>query len=259
MQRQIEERVEGTEKEIMALKEMLIEMKKSMERMTDELTESHSYKKREKSRTSDGSVMKLKEKMDDMDTTNEANLTTVDQSKYKKLEMLMFMGENSESWVYRVEHFFEINSLPETEKVKVDIISFGQDEVDWYIWSHNRKKVESWEDSKGRMFEFFKDSGQKSLVARLIRSQQDGSYNDYVKKFLNYSAPLPHMSKSVLRDVFVTGLESNLQAEVINRHPQTLEDCMKEAQLVNNRNLAFKIGQGRVGIDKTKKRRRKHR
>ena len=75
-----------------------------------------------------------------------------------------------------------------------------------------RKKVESWEDLKGRMFEFFKDSGQKSLVARLIRIQQDGSYSDYVKNFVTYLAPLPPMEESVLRDAFLTGLEPNLQA-----------------------------------------------
>ncbi|TYK23312.1 peroxidase 64 [Cucumis melo var. makuwa] len=45
-------------------------------------------------------------------------------------------------------------------------------------------------------------------------------HNDYVKKFVNYSAPLPHMAESVLMDAFVTGLEPTLQAEVISRHPQ---------------------------------------
>ncbi|KAA0057684.1 retrotransposon protein [Cucumis melo var. makuwa] len=64
---------------------------------------------------------------------------------------------------------------------------------------------------------------------RLIHIQQDRTYNDYVKKFLNYSAPLPRMEESVLRDAFVTGLELALQAEVISRHPQTLEECMKKA------------------------------
>lgn len=66
------------------------------------------------------------------------------------------------------------------------------------------------------MFEFFRDSGQKSLGARLIRIEQDGSYNDYLKKFVNYSAPLPQMPESVLMDAFVTRLEPALQAEVIN-------------------------------------------
>ena len=76
-----------------------------------------------------------------------------------------------------------------------------------YRWTHNKKRVESWEDLKGRMFEYFKDSGQKSLVARLILIQQEGSYNDYVKNFVTYLAPLPHMAESVLRDAFLTALE----------------------------------------------------
>ncbi|XP_016900785.2 uncharacterized protein LOC107991020 [Cucumis melo] len=98
------------------------------------------------------------------------------------------------------------------------------------------------------MFEFFKDSGQKSLGTRLIRIQQDGSYNDYVKKIMNYSTPLSHMAESVLRDAFVTSLELALQAEVISRHPQTLEQCMKEAQLVNDCNLTLKLAREELGL-----------
>ncbi|TYK02434.1 retrotransposon protein [Cucumis melo var. makuwa] len=248
-QRQMEERVEGTEKELLSLKEMLLEMKKVVERLADEMKENHSYKKKEESgTTSDGSVMKLKGKMDETEPVTETNGTVTDQSKYKKLEMPMFLGENPESWVYRAEDFFEINNLPESEKVKVAVVSFGQDEVDWYRWSHNRKKVESWEDLKSRMFEFFRDSGQKSLGARLIRIQQDGSYNEYVKKLVTYSAPLPYVAESVLVDAFVTGLEPSLQAEVISRHPQTLEECMREAQLVNDRNLALKLTKMELGM-----------
>ena len=48
-QRQIEERVEETEKEIFGMKEILMEMKKSMERMADELRENHIYKKKKMS------------------------------------------------------------------------------------------------------------------------------------------------------------------------------------------------------------------
>ena len=62
-QRQIEDRVDGTEKEILGLKEMILEMKKSMDRIAEEMRESHSYKRREESGTTDGSVMELKGKM----------------------------------------------------------------------------------------------------------------------------------------------------------------------------------------------------
>ena len=69
-----------------------------------------------------------------------------------------------------------------------------------------------------------------------------------MKKFVTYSAPLPHMAESVLLGAFVIGLEPALQAEVIGQHPQTLEECMKEAQLVNDWNLALKLAKAELGI-----------
>lgn len=93
-QRQIEERVNGTEKEIMGLKEMILEMKKSMDRLTDEMRESHNCKRIEESETSDGSIMKLKGKVDDTEMTMEPNMGNTDRSKYKKVEMSMFTGLN---------------------------------------------------------------------------------------------------------------------------------------------------------------------
>ena len=85
------------------------------------------------------------------------------------------------------------------------------------------------------------------MGARLIRIKQDGSYLDYLKKFLNYSAPLPEMAESVLIDSFVTGLETNLKVEVLSRHPVTLEDCMQEAQMVSDRDLAIKLALNECG------------
>ncbi|TYK14439.1 uncharacterized protein E5676_scaffold186G00980 [Cucumis melo var. makuwa] len=203
VQRQMEERVDGTEKEILSLKEMMLEMKKAVERLADEMKESQSYKKKkeESGTTSDGSVMKPKGKVDETELITETNGTVIDRSKYKKLRCRCF-------W----------------EKIQ----SHGCTGQSIFLRSIICLKLR-------------RDSGQKSLGARLIRIQQDGSYNDYVKKFVTYSAPLPYMAESVLVDAFVTGLEPSLQAEVISRHPQTLEECMKEAQLVNDRNLALKL------------------
>ena len=45
------------------------------------------------------------------------------------------------------------------------------------------------------MFEHFKVQGEGSLGARLMHSTR-WSYTDYVKKFLNYFAPLLEMAES---------------------------------------------------------------
>ncbi|TYK05651.1 Retrotransposable element Tf2 [Cucumis melo var. makuwa] len=193
------------------MKEMMLNLLKSMESLTEEVKEGSRAKLREESGASEGSVLK------------------------------MFNGENPETWIYRAEHYFDINELVDEEKVKVAVVSFGPNEVNWFHWSNNRKKVKTWEDLKRRMFEHFKSPGEGSLGARLIRIKQDGCYSDYLKKFLEYSAPLPEMAESVLIDAFVTGLETNLQAEVKSRHPVTLEECMREAQMVSDRDLAINL------------------
>ena len=105
-------------------------MKKLMDRMTDELRENHGTKKREEAGTTEGPMLKLKGKLEDTETTAESGGSNAGRSKYKKLEMLLFTGVNPESWAYRAEHFFDINNLSEAEKVKVAVVSFGQEEVD---------------------------------------------------------------------------------------------------------------------------------
>lgn len=82
------------------------------------------------------------------------------------------------------------------------------------------RKVTSWEDLKNRMFEHFQPNKEGSLGVRLIRIKQDGTYAEYLNKFLIYSATLPKMAKSVLMDAFVIGLKP-FQAKVASRHPKT--------------------------------------
>lgn len=76
------------------------------------------------------------------------------------------------------------------------------------------------------------------MVARLIGIKQEETYADYVKKFVSYSALLPNMVESVLIDTFMKGLKPDIRVEVTSRHPVGLEGCMREAQLVNDRNVA---------------------
>lgn len=46
---------------------------------------------------------------------------------------------------------FEIHELSEVEKVKVPVVSFTEDEVNWFCWSHTRSPTTTWEELKKRM------------------------------------------------------------------------------------------------------------
>ncbi|XP_038893564.1 uncharacterized protein LOC120082453 [Benincasa hispida] len=230
-QKQIENRLEKNEREVSEMKEMMLGLCKNIEKLTEEMRESNTAQKVEESGASDGRRMKMKRTADETESTPSNGGGGSDKSKYKRLEIPIFAGENPESWVYRAEHYFEIYELSDQEKVKVVVINFGPEEVDWFRWSHNRRPINMWEELKIRMFEYYRPTGEGSLSARLLRIKQEGSYADYVKKFVTYSAPLPDLAEEVLKDAFVNGLEPTLRVEVISRKMITLEECIYEAQL----------------------------
>lgn len=161
------------------------------------MSKNSASKKKEESRTSDGLVLKMKGKLEEADRTTGLGQGSTNKSKYKKLKTSVFVGENPVSWVYRAEHFVEINDLTEAENVKVVVVSFAQNEINRFQWSNNRKKVTSWYDLKNRIFDHFQPTREGSLGVQLIQIKQEGSYADYLKKFLKYSAPLPEMAECV--------------------------------------------------------------
>lgn len=87
------------------------------------------------------------------------------------------------------------------------------------------------------------------MLSRLLRIQQEGTYEDYLKKFEIYSAPLPNTAEDVLEQAFLNGLSPEIRAEVKSRHPVGLDQCMKEAQAVRDRNIALKLGWKEMGLE----------
>ncbi|TYK14163.1 ty3-gypsy retrotransposon protein [Cucumis melo var. makuwa] len=142
------------EKGVLGLKEKMLELKKVVDIMGEDMRESNTHMHKDELYTYDRSAFKLIEKIKDVEIVNDNGT---------------------------------INDVPESEKVKLAVVSFDQDEVDW----------------------------KRSLVARFISIKQDGSYNDYVNKFVNYFAHIPNMAESVFMDAFMTRLELELQVEVV--------------------------------------------
>ncbi|KAA0051854.1 uncharacterized protein E6C27_scaffold60G002860 [Cucumis melo var. makuwa] len=91
-QKQIEECVDIHEKEMKRIKEMILALKMSVERLTDEMKENSNSKRREELGTSDGSSYMMKGKVEEVEATTTPSGGSFDKSKYKKLEMSIFDG-----------------------------------------------------------------------------------------------------------------------------------------------------------------------
>lgn len=79
------------------------------------------------------------------------------------------------------------------------------------------------------------------LLSRLMIIKQEDTYEEYRKKIEKYSALIPQTAKDVLREAFMNGLTLETKAEV--------KGCMREAQAVNDRNVALKLAKEELGLN----------
>lgn len=70
--------------------------------------------------------------------TAETQDPTHDRSKFKKVEMPMFAGQDLDSWLFQVERYFDIHKLSNSEKIVVAVINFDGIALAWYRWTENR-------------------------------------------------------------------------------------------------------------------------
>ncbi|KAA0056333.1 transposon Tf2-1 polyprotein isoform X1 [Cucumis melo var. makuwa] len=71
-----------------------------------------------------------------------------DRNKFKKIEMPVFTGEDSDSWLFRADRYFQIHKLTESEKMLVSTVSFDGPALNWYRSQEERDKFTSWSNMK---------------------------------------------------------------------------------------------------------------
>ncbi|KAA0031986.1 Transposon Ty3-I Gag-Pol polyprotein [Cucumis melo var. makuwa] len=152
--------------------------------------------------------MMMEGKSEERRSRMEGDDSAGDRSKFKKIEMPVFVGNDPESWLFRAERYFQIHKLTESEKMTVSI-NFDGAALDWYRSHEGHDPFVNWEDLKRRL---------------LVR-------------FRSGLAPLPFLQKAVIDETFMNGLKPWIKAELECWEPVGLAQMMKLAQKVENREV----------------------
>lgn len=71
----------------------------------------------------------------------------------RRMEIPIFNGENAESWVLRVEQYFQLDNFSDPEKLQAVRICFNDEALMWYRWERDRNPFPNWEQLKYRVLE----------------------------------------------------------------------------------------------------------
>lgn len=55
-----------------------------------------------------------------------------DRSKFKKVEMPVFGGDEPNSWLFRADRYFQIHKLTDFEKLNLAVVIFEGVVLNWY-------------------------------------------------------------------------------------------------------------------------------
>ncbi|KAL4033230.1 hypothetical protein IC575_006316 [Cucumis melo] len=191
-------------------------------------------------RESEGSTSKAKTKV--TEPINEGNENEKngeeknnDRSKFKKVEMLVFNGEDPDAWLFRADRYFQIHMLTDSKKMTVATISFEGPALNWYRAQEERDKFKDWENLKERLLVRFRSTREGSICGQFLRIQQESSVEEYRNKFDRLMAPVSDLPDRVIEETFMGGLFPWIKAEVEFCRPIGLAEMMLLAQLMENR------------------------
>lgn len=99
---EMEEKIESNSRGIFELKEWMIEMSKTIDLVAVNVQNLMNWREKEGLVLQSGTFQQAKSKEDDEgESSQRRSGREVDRSKYKRLEMPIFSGENPNSWLYR--------------------------------------------------------------------------------------------------------------------------------------------------------------
>lgn len=152
--------------------------------------------------------------------------------RFKKLDMPLFDGSNPDSWIMRAEQYHDFYRLTDVEKVEVVVVVMEGDALFWYQWEHRRRPITQWAKLKTLLRRQFQATQEGYLYGQWLSVAQTSTMAEYRKKFIEYAAPLDGVTEEVTLGQFITGLKSDIKAELKLHVPPNLETAME---------LAFKM------------------
>lgn len=126
----------------------------------------------------------------------------IDRSKFKKVEMPIFDGVDPDLWLFRVDRYFGIHKLTDSEKLTVTVINFEGAALDWYRVIEEHDPFHGWNDLKLRLLVRFRSSKIRSVCGQFLAIRQESTVEEYRNRFDKLVAPLPQLPVEVLENTF---------------------------------------------------------
>ncbi|KAL4558785.1 hypothetical protein LXL04_036987 [Taraxacum kok-saghyz] len=172
--------------------------------------------------------------------------------RHRKVDMPAFNGTDPDGWILQAERYFAIYQLINEEKLEAAILSLSGDALAWYRWSDKQQAITTWERMKLLFLKRFRSIQGGDLYEQWSSLEQTGTTAEYVRRFIELSAPLERVTDRIAIGSFIKGLKPNIRNELRIWAPQDLGRAMDLAQQIEEKNRSIRnSGFGALGYRPT--------
>ena len=156
-----------------------------------------------------------------------------------KLDFPIFNQGNPLDWISRAERYFKYYQIPDFQKREIASIHFEGDAIPWIDWFEAQYPQADWSQFITAFMCHFGAKGGMDFNGAISKLEQGVHLVEvYESEFLRLACRLPHWTDEQLRGCYISGLEKELQYEVLSFEPINLTSAMKIARLQESKVMA---------------------
>ncbi|KAL4558953.1 hypothetical protein LXL04_031079 [Taraxacum kok-saghyz] len=158
----------------------------------------------------------------------------------RKIDMPLFNGTDPDGWILQAERYFAIYQLLNEEKMEAAVLSLGGDALAWFRWSNKQRVITTWEELKSIFLKRFRSNTGGDLYEQWSALTQTGTVEEYVRRFIELSAPLEGVSEQLALGSFINGLKTHVKNELRIWAPANLDRAFDLAHQIEEKNRALR-------------------
>ncbi|XP_052723768.1 uncharacterized protein LOC128193723 [Vigna angularis] len=156
----------------------------------------------------------------------------------RRVELPVFEGSEPMNWIYRADKFFELQGVPEEEKLRLAYISMEGIAGHWFRFWREKARNRSWAGLKEALVIRFGGKNRGTVFERLASCKQTGSVGEYIQEFEVLVGQAEKIPEAQLMGYFMAGLQEGIRNQLRLLDPKEFMDVMRLARDVE----AFQAG-----------------
>jgi hypothetical protein len=152
-----------------------------------------------------------------------------------RLEFPRFDGSDALAWIFKANQFFDYYHTPDPERLTIAAVHLDQSVVPWFQMIQRASPFRSWQEFTRAIELEYGPSAYERPRTTLFKLAQTGSVNEYYVQFTALANRVTGIDAEALLDCFLSGLQKELQREVISQNPTSLIHAVSIARLFEDK------------------------